>query len=67
MKIIKNENMNLNILIPEERCLLRNKNEVLEDGEEPYLTDKIYLASSIETIEQCQKLWEDVVIDEESN
>lgn len=72
MKIIRNEKMNLNILIPEDGYLLKDKNdngEVLEDGTviPPYLTDKIYLASSIQTIDQCQELWEEVIKDEESN
>ena len=65
MEIIKNGKMNLNILIPKEGYLLKDKNdngEVLEDGTKipPYLTDKIYLASSITTIEQCNELWEEV-------
>lgn len=60
MEIVKNEKMNLNILIPQEGYLLKDKNEVLEEGQEPYLTDKIYLASSIDTIEQCNELWEEI-------
>lgn len=58
MEIIKENG--LNILIPKEDCLLKDKNEVLEEGQELYLTDKIYLASSITTIEQCEELWEEV-------
>lgn len=58
MKIIK-ENT-LNVLIPEEGYLLHEINEVLEEGQEPYLTDKIYLAKSITTIEQCEEIWEEV-------
>ena len=64
MKIIKEGS--LNVLIPEEGYLLHEKNEVLEEVQEPYLTDKIYLAKSITTLEQCEELWEEVKIDEES-
>ncbi|MBQ2870322.1 hypothetical protein IJE86_01330 [bacterium] len=60
MEIVKNEKMNVNMLIAKEGYLLKDKNEVLEEGQEPYLTDKIYLASSITTIEQCEELWEEV-------
>ena len=67
MKII--EENNINVLIPETGYLLKDKNdngEVLEDGTiiPPYLTDKIYLAKSITTLEQCEKLWEEVKVDE---
>ena len=69
MEIIKVEN--LNVLIPEQGYLLKDKNdtgEILEDGTviPPYLPDKMFLAKSIETLEQCQELWEEVKIDEES-
>ncbi len=62
MEIIKENN--LNVLIPKEGYLLYDKTEKLEEGQEPYLTDKIYLAKSITTIEQCKEIWEEVKIDE---
>ena len=67
MKIIKENN--LDVLIPEIGYLLKDINdngEVLEDGTviAPYLTDKIYLAKSITTLEQCKKIWEEVKADE---
>lgn len=67
MEIIKENN--LNVLIPKTGYLLKNINdngEVLEDGTviPPYLTDKIYLAKSITTLEQCKKIWEEVKIDD---
>lgn len=70
MKIIKEDN--LNVLIPETGYLLKDKNdngEVLEDGTiiPPYLTDKIYLAKSITTLEQCEKLWEEVEANERND
>lgn len=59
MKIIKEGQ--LNILIPTKGFLLHNKNEILEEGQEPYLTDKIYLAKSITTIEQAKEIYEEVI------
>lgn len=70
MEIIKENN--LNVLIPETGFLLKDINdngEVLEDGTviPPYLTDKIYLAKSITTLEQCKEIWEEVKVDEGLN
>ena len=67
MKIIKENTFD--VLIPETGYLLKDINdngEVLEDGTviPPYLTDKIYLAKSITTIEQCKEIWEEVKVDE---
>ena len=59
MKLIDNK------LIAEEGYLLKDKNdngEKLEDGTfiEPYMTKEIYLAKQITTLEQVQKLYEEV-------
>ena len=59
MKLIDNK------LIAEEGYLLKDINdngEELEDGTfiEPYKTDIIYLAKQITTLEQAQKLYEEV-------
>ena len=59
MKLIDNK------LIAEEGYLLKDKNdngEKLEDGTfiEPYMTKEIYLAKQITTLEQAQKLYEEV-------
>lgn len=62
MQIIKDNNFN--VLTPETGYLLHDKSEIIEEGQEPYLTDKIYLAKSITTIEQCEEIWEEVKIDE---
>lgn len=62
MKIIKEDN--IDVLIPELGYLLHDKSEILEEGQVPYLTDKIYLAKSITTLEQCKEIWEEVKIDE---
>ena len=58
-----------NKLIAEEGCMLKDKSdngETLEDGTyiEPYLTDTIYLAKQITTLEQAQELYEEVKIKE---
>ena len=58
MEIIKEGQ--LNVLIPTEGLLLHDKSEILEEGQEPYLTDKIYLAKSITTIEQAEEIYEEV-------
>ena len=66
MKIIKDEKLNVNILYPEEGYMLHEINEVLEqDDQEPYLTDSAWLASSITTIEQCEKIWEEIKVKED--
>lgn len=62
MKIIENK------LIANEGYLLKDKNdngETLEDGTyiEPYLTDTIYLAKQIKTLEQAQELYEEVRVE----
>lgn len=59
MKLIDNK------LIAEEGYLLKDINdngETLEDGTfiEPYMTKEIYLAKQITTLEQAQKLYEEV-------
>lgn len=66
MRII--EEKEFKVLVPEDGYLLHDKNEVIEEGQEPYLTDKVYLAKSIETIEQCEEIYEEVeVINNEEN
>lgn len=62
MKLIENK------LIADEGYLLKDKNdngETLEDGTyiPPYLTDVIYLAKQITTLEQAQELYEEVPIE----
>ena len=59
MKLIDNK------LIAEEGYLLKNINdngEKLEDGTfiEQYMTKEIYLAKQITTLEQAQKLYEEI-------
>ena len=59
MKLIDNK------LIAEEGYLLKDINdngETLEDGTyiEPYKTKEIYLAKQINSLEQAQKLYEEV-------
>lgn len=59
MKLIDNK------LIAEEGYLLKDINdngETLEDGTfiKPYLTNVVYLAKQITTLEQAQKLYEEV-------
>lgn len=59
MKLIDNK------LIADEGYLLKDINdngEKLEDGTfiEPYMTKEIYLAKQITTLEQAQKLYEEV-------
>lgn len=58
MKIIKEND--LNVLIPKNGYLLHDKNEILDEGQAPYLTNKIYLAKSITTIEEAEEMWEEV-------
>lgn len=65
MKLI--ERNNLRILQAEEGYMLKDKNDVgetLEDGTvvEPHLSEVIYLARQIETLEQAQELYEEVAI-----
>lgn len=59
MKII--EEKLYNTLIPEEGYLLHDKTEVIEEGQEPYYTDIIYLPKTI-TLEQCEEIYEEVLI-----
>ena len=58
MEIVKEKYFD--VLIPKTGYLLHDKNEVLEEGQEPYLTDKVYLAKSITTLEQCEEIYEEV-------
>lgn len=67
MKLIRKNN--LTILEAEEGCLIKGKNdngEILEDGTyiEPHLTNLIFLAKQITTLEQAQELYEEIYIEE---